>query len=122
MSNQNPNQMRVQFTNPSYYCINENHELVINPEFTTSLYGEIVLTGFVSEFFGETFFVKHKNLVCDVNPNSDPNFRFIQNEECEQKIALSLDQIIEEEESGTMYWNSTPDEYEQTPYNGPHYD
>ncbi len=110
MSNlQNQNLMRVQFTNPSYYMINDHHELVINPEFTTSLYGEIVLTGFVSEFFGDSFFVKHQNRVSEVYPNSDPNFRFIQNEECEHKIALALDVILEEEEEmeeGTMYWNS----------------
>ena len=99
--------MRVQFTNPSYFMINEHHELAINPEFTTSLYGEIVLTGFVSEFFGDSFFVKHQNRVSEVYPNSDPNFRFIQNEECERKI--HLDAILEEEEEmeeGTMYWNS----------------
>ena len=90
--------MHVQFTNPSYYIVNENNELVINPEFTTSLYGEIVLTGWVSEFFGDTFFVKHKNLVCDVNPNSDPNFRFIPNEECGQKMELSLELIYEADE------------------------
>ena len=108
MSNlQNQNLMRVQFTNPSYFMINDHHELVINPEFTTSLYGEIVLTGFVSEFFGDSFFVKHQNRVSEVYPNSDPNFRFIQNEECELKTKLSLDKIEEEEmEEGTMYWNS----------------
>mgnify|MGYP001402556380 FL=1 len=77
---------------------------------------------FGDSFFGDSFFVKHQNRVSEVYPNSDPNFRFIQNEECEQKIALALDETYEEEESGTMYWNSNPDEYVQTPYNGPHYD
>lgn len=94
----NQNLMYVQFTNPSYYMFNDNHELVINPEFTTSLYGEIVLTGFVSEFFGDSFFVKHQNRVSEVYPNSDPNFRFIPNEECGQKMELSLELIYEADE------------------------
>jgi hypothetical protein len=91
---QNPYLRKVQFTNPWYYQIDPNDStgLIINPEFNERLHGSKIKTGFIKEFnfqFGEICVTTDNGLTTYFDPCSDPNFKFIPNEEYNLKLALN---------------------------------
>ena len=95
---QNPYLRRVQFTNPYYFQIdpNDSNNLIINSEFNEKLHGPKIKTGFLKEFdfqFGDVCVTSDNGLTTYFNPCTDPNFKFLPNEEYGQKIKLEIQKL-----------------------------
>lgn len=90
--------MKVKFTNPLVYRQSLNDEVIINNFFK----GDKILFGrvkqVVDEYFLEVECINElgKPVKYIVNPNSDYNFRFIPNEEADNKFREALNRKVDE--------------------------
>ena len=95
-----PNLRKVKITNPSYYQIdpNDSNGLIINPEFNEKEYGPQILFGYLRNFCfqsGQVCVKTEYGITVWFDPCSDPNFRFINNEEADMKATLKINQLVD---------------------------
>ena len=93
--------MKVKFTNPNLFTKDAHGNVIINEDFKGQrvLFGEVVrLGGFYDELQIRVESPGWVHMFM-VNPNSDPNFRFIENDECNRKTDLLFDERIEKIEA-----------------------
>lgn len=99
--------MKVKFTNPNLFRKVDGN-VVLDQDFKGQrvLFGEVVnfdaTHGVLEIRIGGPGWVH----VFMINPNSDPNFRFIENDECNQKFNLLFNDRIDKIEAAdrVKYW------------------
>ena len=95
--------MKVKFSNPQLYRESFDGKMIHNEFFK----GDKILFGRVKQVVDEYFFeVEWINYIgvpvlYRINPNSDYNFRFIENEEADLKYREALNRKVDEAEA----WN-----------------
>ena len=92
--------MKVKFTNPNLFTKVDGN-VVLDQDFKGQrvLFGEVV--NFNATYGVLQIRVEYPGCgdMFMVNPNSDPNFRFIENDECNRKTDLLFDERIEKIEA-----------------------
>lgn len=95
--------MKVKFSNPLMYRESFDGKMIHNEFFK----GDKILFGrvkqVVDEYFLEVECINYigKPVLYRINPNSDYNFRFIENEEADRKYREALNRKVDESEA----WN-----------------
>jgi hypothetical protein len=94
--------MKVKFTNPARFSQDDNGQPILNPFFDPALDGPVVLFGRLirANVSAGTVVVEYSlsamRYELELDPASDFNFKFIQNDESDLKFDLALGQHAEE--------------------------